>query len=500
MRHINSGKLAGYLIALFCVVSTQSVTAVAETKTLSSSHKIRGPTIKDTLKRCAKRDRETVLRGTAESLKRLLPSLPKLPQTRFICRIQLDSFPSKKIASSTDNGGITREHPTLDIFGNVEMQRWSEHIYTVAAEQGSDTIEENIYVLEKSPLDYFISEADDSSGKIKNAMGEAVANYNEGAERENIISGARFLFGGGMDGRLERLDDILSHFRTTQDRTKSGVHKLFYAYLGLGYVSKYIYRPDSLVEAGLKRADRLQSLRPNSVSPKLIKASILCNHAVASLVDRRGYSPKNGGPINVVARLHRAQQYLDEIRSVAEVDPQWYVLALELQSMQDVPLSKLYSLVEEGSERFPINLHIYSAAANAIARLSKTPYDDLDKLARIADRKAAKSEGEDAYYARMYWLISKRFSGLNGVSATNFDPKKFANGVRKIVARYPIQWNYQNLAAIACATNNKDLTRTLFEKIRGRLHLGAWVRLDVHHACKRWAFDETDAVEQPSND
>ena len=133
-------------------------------------------------------------------------------------------------------------------------------------------------------------------------------------------------------------------------------------------------------------------------------------------------------------------------------------------------------------------MQIYVSAIVNMVPLSKQPIDDVESIAVLAAVRG-NAQGKSAFYARTYWAAINMVFGAGAVPALKIDWQRFAEGAREVSARYPVQWNIQHFAALACFGRDAAVTSEFFKSIEGRPLRQAWGDIAVHDRCRDWAAD-----------
>ena len=123
-----------------------------------------------------------------------------------------------------------------------------------------------------------------------------------------------------------------------------------------------------------------------------------------------------------------------------------------------------------------------------IASSSDQPLVDLDAVALLASFRGS-AEGPSAFYARTYWGIGNLIVGTQNLRSLKVDWKRFTDGAREVIEKYPVQWNIQSFAALFCFAGEAKTASEFFKLVEGRPVRHAWGSIDVHDKCRDWAND-----------
>lgn len=396
---------------------------------------------------------------TADAIHRLLPALPRTRQSRQLCEVTLAK-------------GLQRSPNPL-------LHRVVEQPALLHPAETSE--------LEPSPLDRLLPYLEREGGIGIEKPGLRKPVHDELEERTRIGIEAVNLFSFGKEN-LDQLDELMEGYRRSGERTASGVTMLSTAYRGFFRESRQILSDEQYHARQLAKLDEWGARKPQSVTPKMLRAIALREFAYATL-NEKSFVHKARNRKLFRERLKPLVAYLRDIKPAVErQDAYWYVLMLEARSAQDATTSELFSLLDEGSNAFPNEIDIYLAAAEGIASVSNNLFDDMESVAVLATFRA-KDHGKSAYYARTYWGILNLIAGVQNLHNLKIDWHRFAEGAREVIAKYPVQWNIQHFAAFLCFGGEAKVASELFKSVKGRPIVHAWGDIAVHDRCREWVND-----------
>ncbi len=286
---------------------------------------------------------------------------------------------------------------------------------------------------------------------------------------------------------LTLLDDAMSGYLERRELTLSGIDKLSVIYARLDALHSQDYQIRQNAEFAMTTIEKWRSLRPQSPFPRVVKAMMLMNRAHAAFTAQPGDSSDLANTDDPKALLGELIAELDRLGPTPG-DSQPDILKIRARAMLGASDADLLTMIDEASRRNPLSLGIYGSGALSILSSTDDPAGFLETIARLAAERTP-SEGKDSYYVRTYWYVLG-WIGNPAVRELKVDWQRFAAGSREIVSRYPVQWNIQNLAAIACTGGARDATRMLIGDVKGRPITSAWGQLQYFQHCRDWALSE----------
>jgi hypothetical protein len=303
------------------------------------------------------------------------------------------------------------------------------------------------------------------------------------------------------NGDFERLEELSSHYRTTEARTSSGLWKLslFDARLraALDIPKRDGQRWTSmitLVEEWVKR-------HPGSAGARLGYAQMLLS---------RAWSYRGNGYATTVAKedwkpfrefTQRARRYLEKTKNVAARDPRWYEIMIAVATYQSWPKEQFDALLKEALDRYPDFYQIYFASIIYLSPKWGGDASSIEQFAREAVERTRKTEG-DGMYARIYWYASQTQFGDELFLDSKVDWTLMKKGIDDVLAKYPDAWNTNNFARFACLRGDKEKTAELIERIGPEPLMQVWQTRRNYDRCSRLGESrsariinaETDAV------
>ena len=343
------------------------------------------------------------------------------------------------------------------------------------------------FVLEQSPLDQLLPYVGLEGGKGLDQVLSSIPD--EQAQRAQIMQYARSLLTTDTNA-LMQLEQWLTMLLNNDERTDSGIQKLQFAYHRFDGIRFAEFRHRLVIDHVLESANLWEKSRPDSIFAPVFKARMLRNIALTARSIPAAIAAKDNEIVNPDKYLELAHKTLEASRETASRNPEWYVEQIQIRHSQKASVGEVMRIVDEGTRRFPQYSEIGASAAIAMFALSDNVARDYEAIAVVASERA-ESGGSDSAYARMY--ISAFFgAGLKDFNQLRMNTVRFAAGAEEIVKRYPVQWNYQRLAKMACAIKDKNLAQRMFTEIKGRPIVDVWGQFEFQEACRVWAHNKDD--------
>lgn len=289
-----------------------------------------------------------------------------------------------------------------------------------------------------------------------------------------------------MHEQFDELERLAQQFRTTEERTSSGLWKLTLFYSAINDVADGDEREEQYWESIEAKALRWVNAYPGSPTPHIAYAMILVGHAWMFRGSGWSDDVKQGNWKPFQEYLARAAKYLREHKDIADVDPRWYETMLNIACAENWDRERFNKLVNEATERHPYFYQIYFAAIDYLTPKWHGSKEQVEAFASFATEKTAAREGV-GMYARVYWYVAQvqYRSRLFTESAVVWGRMK--QGIDDVLARYPDQWNINNFAHFACLAWDGRETRELIERVQGAPIPQAWDSASQYEQCKTWA-------------
>lgn len=313
-------------------------------------------------------------------------------------------------------------------------------------------------------------------------LGMPVANANDFADRTALQRSAASLF---IAEKFDALDAMADAFRTSRERTSSGIWKLTVFYYGID-PTVLNQSPD---EDSYRRFENLaldwSKARPDSIAAQLTYAQLLYEHAWLSrgggywtdLTDeqRDGY-----------LKYHKKfRDYLVQIKDKASIDPHWYALMALAATEEAWSDDAFDSLLSEAMGREPYYYQTYfNVFTHYQPQWGGDPSKLKDQILKISEH--TKPQDGNSFIARAYWVVSgfgEDVMGRTGLGWPDVIP-----GFQDLVSRYPDQWNLNAYAKFACLAEDRSNFAIAYSQIKIRPIEEAWNYPNQSLVCAVWAF------------
>ncbi|BBE51042.1 hypothetical protein OYT1_ch1488 [Ferriphaselus amnicola] len=306
-------------------------------------------------------------------------------------------------------------------------------------------------------------------------------------EESNLISyAAQQSF---MDGDFAELDRISNIYRMEKSRTSSGLWKLTMFYCGIQQAI------DAATEGGKaeskfhpleKKIRKWMRQSPNSPSAHIAYGQALISHGWAYRGD--GYAdtvkPESWAPYKKY--IAKARIELEQHKSVAASDPNWYVTMLTVSRAENWSYREFDALLNEALDKEPLFYQTYFSALQYLLPKWHGGLREVESFAQNAVKRTQQQEGS-GMYARIYWYASQvQFSNEIFVKSLATWPQ-MRRGFDDIVRKYPDPWNLNHYAKFACLAKDKSKARQLLKQIEPIYLRDAWSPPQLRTHCMIWA-------------
>lgn len=287
-------------------------------------------------------------------------------------------------------------------------------------------------------------------------------------------------------GSFATLEEVADEYRTQKSRTPAGHWKSGSLYEGLKHVFDTDKRDDDHWAAAEKVATDWVTRYPDSPTAHLYYAQVLRNRAWSyrggSYADK--VRPEDWPPF--FEYIEKARIYLEEHKSIADQDPRWYQMMVEVAIAQNWKEARFRNLLDEGLSKAPDYYPLYFAAVDYYSPRWGGSASEIEAFAREAVERTRDTEGW-SLYARIYWHVSGTEFGddLFAKSDVNWDDMK--KGFDDIVRRFPDAWNIGNFAKFACLKRDREKTGALIDLLGEGNSWPVWMNYADFDACKALA-------------
>lgn len=286
------------------------------------------------------------------------------------------------------------------------------------------------------------------------------------------------------------LDRMAGRYLATGERTSSGLWMLTLFYSAIGSVPNTSVTTESYWDGLESSAKSWINAYPDSPTGYLTYANFLLRHA---------WMYRGNGWANQVRKedwkpfreyIENTRIALEESKSIASRDPQWYVLMIDVATAQGWETSRFHLLVDEAIQKYPYFYQIYFEAINYLTPKWNGSKEEIERFANKVVAITSEKE-KNGMYARIYWVASQASCGCELFTKSAVIWKKMSRAIDDVVAQYPDQWNINNFAYFACLAGDVTKTRKLIDMIEGKPIVAAWKQLDFFMQCRSWAEHES---------
>lgn len=292
-----------------------------------------------------------------------------------------------------------------------------------------------------------------------------------------------------LRGDFSRLEETSRSYRTTKNRTASGIWKLtlFYSGISIGIDAEAKANAKQQEAAYRKLNDKTKKWAqqyPDSPSAHIAQSIVHISHAWAYRGGGYAASVKPEAWPLFRKYISLARQNLETHKTVAAADPRWYETMLTVARAEGWERSKFDNLLNEALDREPSFYETYFSALNYLLPQWSGGTREIEEFARKAAQRTLKQEGR-GMYARIYWFASQTHFENDLFSKSFAAWPLMKNGFEDIIARYPDDWNLNNYAKFACLAHDKPKVRELMKRIERSIVVEAWEPIALREVMKR---------------
>lgn len=318
-------------------------------------------------------------------------------------------------------------------------------------------------------------------GAVFCAQAQAAAELDQ---REAVYAAVRGLF---AEEDFLTLEELSASYRDTGSRTSSGVWHLSLFYKGLDIAigdDEQSSPRDVRFESAERKVQRWSEEFPDSPSAHIAYGMLLVARAWSHRGSQNGrdVSPDAWDPF--YRNLTLAREYLEQHKSIAAADPQWYKVMLWIAKGEGWNFVEFGGLLDEALDREPLFYETWFSALDYLLPKWHGNAVAIEAFARETARRTAAYES--GTYARIYWYASQAQYGNDLFAASHVDWPLMREGFEDVIADYPDAWNVNNFARFSCLARDRDKTNELFERIRDDVVPEAWQPWSVYTECSFW--------------
>ncbi|MEO8000422.1 MAG: hypothetical protein ABI644_00995 [Arenimonas sp.] len=283
------------------------------------------------------------------------------------------------------------------------------------------------------------------------------------------------------------LDSTIAYLRNNKMRTPSGLwlQSLFYAGM-----EEYIGNVST--ETGFMQTDEsLRNWIASSADPDT------AHMAMADLMLHKAFLYRGSGYAAEVSeenfklfyqQISSTKKYLLEHGDIAARDPQWFTVMLIITRVEENSSEKTHrAYFDKAAKLYPGYYPVFFTAAEMYLPKWGGSKESYDEFARYAAEKAGADQAK-SMYARIYW------SDICGTCGDRDLPdwrKHWADlqlGFDEIIEQYPVQWNINSYAHIACMANDQDKTLELMKQMKDEPISEVWNDEQfTYEYCANWS-------------
>ena len=251
-------------------------------------------------------------------------------------------------------------------------------------------------------------------------------------------------------------------FRSSRARTPSGIWKLaafhgaLQAYLadGLQHDSGCKYRRSDFVQ-------RWTSAFPHNPAPVITDAALLLKRAWC--FRGQGYATtvtEQAWP-EVRKSMAAADEVLERNKATSSTDPEYYAVKLNIMILQGASKAIFHAVIEEATAREPYYHRTYFNASFYYLPQWGGSDAEVEAFARYAAERTRAGE-HSGFYARVFWSLDECGCGFLEQAA---DWPRMKQAMRDVYERYPVRWNGQYFADLACRRGDVEEGRRYIRAI-----------------------------------
>jgi hypothetical protein len=291
------------------------------------------------------------------------------------------------------------------------------------------------------------------------------------------------------------LEAKVAQYRQAKSRTPSGLWTLGRFYSAFSALYNEREPAESWLKAS-KIALAWAKQYPDSPAPHIVYAMMLSEYGwrfrgydTASEVDDKAWEP-----------FHKnqalARAYLEQHKSVAARDPNWYAVMLSILKTEDVDAETIRQYYLEGVKLEPLYLPLHMEALNNFIPKWGGSAEEVDDLILLATEQVEKSQ-RDMLYARLYWAsMNFQFHEDEFFHVTKVNWPRMRRGMTAVVHEYPDIWNIFHFTFFACYAGDKEVA-AIYIPVLQPYEAGSWFEnYTAYKLCKEWIFNNGPNVDQ----
>lgn len=322
---------------------------------------------------------------------------------------------------------------------------------------------------------------------IKRKFSPSLIPSKEMAEREKIRQEAKELF---LKKDYSKLTQIAYEYQMNESKTGSGRWKLSLLYDGINSIADNEIQDESYSQRFESETLQWQKQYPKSPVPYILYAKTLKNKAWKY----RGNSfakevkPENWKPF--YEYLKKSREYLLANKEVANKDPNWYLVMIDIAIGEGWDITSYGELLQEATLRFPYYRQLY---LDGVIFLLPRWYGDNNAVENFAEwsvRKAEKEEGK-SLYAKVYESASSYGNKDYSLAEFSIDWEKMKASMDDWITRYPDsdEFNLNKVLYFTCLQKDKDKAKEYLNKMTKAPLIEIWENWDKFDQCQIFALN-----------
>ncbi|HVI28052.1 hypothetical protein [Hansschlegelia sp.] len=301
----------------------------------------------------------------------------------------------------------------------------------------------------------------------------------EAEERAEINRAAKADF---LAGRFDELEATRERYRSTGEKTASGVPKLTVFYNS--FASGFLYAAPSRLKDDPFRAQARLWVRAR---PRSTAAAIVAAKAETEI----GWAIRGPGFASGVteaqwkgfkAQLALAAAQLDRVAQTSRNDPAWYVERLRSALESGEGWERFSAIALEALELHPDQIAIHQAILRAMLPKWGGSYEAVEAATQQIVSRTKDRYGLE-FYARAYWWLRDVELPWDLFKTSKASWPLMKQGLDDVVLRYPTDWNLNIYAGLACLSGDVGALSTVLDRLHGRLDPQVWPSGDFMRGC-----------------
>lgn len=319
------------------------------------------------------------------------------------------------------------------------------------------------------------------------------ASANELEDRQIINDKVHTLF---FSNNYSELNNLASSYLREEQRTSSGLWKLTLFYGGVKALPNEHVTTNNYWNDLESRSRKWIKFNPKSPTGHLAYASILLKHAWMFRGSGWGYQVRKEDWKPFHEYIEKARVVLEETKKISALDPEWYVLMIDVATAQGWESDKFQELMKEANKKYPYFYQIHFEAINYLTPKWHGSKEDIEKFANEITSLTNKKE-KSGMYSRIYWVASQYNYGNDLFTKSSVVWNKMSQSINDVIEQYPDQWNINNFAYFSCLAGDIKQTRKLIKLIEEKPIIEAWKDIDFYTQCKKFSEKQPETFHQP---